>query len=432
MTERLVERFDEAVPDDADIVIALGGGADSASLLAIAVMARGNDSVRAVIVDHGLPSSHLLRASAERLSQLVDVRLTVLDARVEDGPNLEARARDRRYRAIESHLDEGEICCTAHTSDDQAETVLMRLMHGAGSDGLAGIPTQRDRFYRPLLDVSRDALRGFAEDRSLPFTDDPSNEDPRHLRNRLRHDLIPLIESDYAPGFRDNLVRSAAFVADDADVVEQQADGVPVVQQHGRVEIPVAVLLTVADPVATRVIRRALFSLTPLYRGGYEDVVQAFDVLSDGRRRSVSYDVECSLDGPMLVFARKSDREPPVPTTVGVGDSFAWGGESYRVRGADRPSDLLLSDLRTPMRAHRRDQFEIGGIPDGATIDIGVGSTPVRELLRVHGVPADRRRFWMAIAISGRIAAVRGVRIAAWARPTDVGSTVVIEREGRT
>ena len=119
------------------IVVALGGGADSAVLLAAAVhgvrYAFDDTPVRAVFVRHGLSSSTMLEAVAVELTSALGVPLRVLDAPVEDGPDLEARARRARYEAIDNDLQPDEIAMTAHTADDQAETVVMRLARGSGS-----------------------------------------------------------------------------------------------------------------------------------------------------------------------------------------------------------------------------------------------------------------------------------------------------------
>ena len=125
-------------------VVALGGGADSAMLLYAAVNSGTGAAVRAVFVHHALASSGLLKQSATELASHIGVALTVVNAPVDDGPDLEARARIARYAAIESTTAGDEVILTGHTADDQAETVMMRLMRGSGAGGLAGIPEVRD------------------------------------------------------------------------------------------------------------------------------------------------------------------------------------------------------------------------------------------------------------------------------------------------
>ena len=103
---------------------------------------------------HGLPSGELLEKAAIDLTAELGVPLSVLDAPVADGPDLESRAREARYSAIEADLGSGEIAMTGHTADDQAETVVMRLARGSGSAGLSGIPLNAGR-GEGLCSVSR-------------------------------------------------------------------------------------------------------------------------------------------------------------------------------------------------------------------------------------------------------------------------------------
>ena len=132
-----------------------------------------------------------LLASALTLAEDLALPLTVLSAPVEDGANLESRARDARWQGIRANLAPGEVVVTGHSLDDLAETVLINLLRGAGSRGLAAMSVRRNGVVRPLTGTSRADLRGVAETLGLPFVDDPANADPRHLRNRIRADLIP-------------------------------------------------------------------------------------------------------------------------------------------------------------------------------------------------------------------------------------------------
>ncbi len=162
---------------------AVSGGADSMALLVLAV-ATGAD-VRVIHVDHGLregsaDEARRVRAAAERFG----AGFTSLQLELEPGPNLEARARSLRYAA----LPEGVL--TGHTADDQAETVLLGLMRGSGWQGLGGMtPAPR----RPILALRRSETVELCRRLELDPIVDPSNVDPVHRRNRVRHELLPLI-----------------------------------------------------------------------------------------------------------------------------------------------------------------------------------------------------------------------------------------------
>jgi tRNA(Ile)-lysidine synthase len=122
--------------------------------------------------------------------------------------------------------DEGAaLVAVAHTQDDQAETLLLRLLRGAGASGLAGMRPRSADLLRPLLEVSRDRVLEHLRARGLDWREDPTNADRAHLRNRVRHELIPYLEQRFNPRVREALARTAALLADEAAYLETQAEG---------------------------------------------------------------------------------------------------------------------------------------------------------------------------------------------------------------
>ena len=164
------------------LACAVSGGPDSMALLVLAVAAGCN--VTAIHVDHRLRSGSDLEAKfVEATADRFGAAFRSERVSVADGPNLEARARAARF----SVLPEG--AATGHTMDDQAETVLCNLLRGAGLDGLSGmVPGMR----HPLLGLRRSETELVCASMGIEPVRDPSNEDPRHLRNRVRHELLPL------------------------------------------------------------------------------------------------------------------------------------------------------------------------------------------------------------------------------------------------
>ncbi|WP_232823522.1 tRNA lysidine(34) synthetase TilS [Dyella sp. C9] len=212
------------------LCVAYSGGPDSTALLhALAQLplaqARG---LRALHVDHGLhPQSH---AWAEHCRQLAgEWRVSCLVLRVEvdhaRGYGLEAAAREARYRAFALSLRPGERLLLGHHRDDQAETVLLKLLRGAGPEGLGGMRPQRPlgqgMLWRPLLDVPRDTLRRYVRDHRLPCIEDPSNADSRLSRNFLRHEVMPRL-SQHWPQAVESILHSARLSRAAADALEQQ------------------------------------------------------------------------------------------------------------------------------------------------------------------------------------------------------------------
>mgnify|MGYP003919508537 FL=1 len=170
-------------PPGTEVDCAVSGGPDSTALLVLAVEA--GLVATAWHVDHGLRSgSSAEGAMVARLAAGLGATAQCVEAPVDDGPNLEARARDAR-RAV---LPLGVL--TGHTADDQAETVLVNLLRGAGVPGAAGIGSPE---RRPLLALRRRETRALCEDLGIQPLADPMNDDPRFVRNRIRHEVLPLL-----------------------------------------------------------------------------------------------------------------------------------------------------------------------------------------------------------------------------------------------
>ncbi len=221
------------------VTCAVSGGADSLALVVLAAAA--GCRVTAVHVDHGLRpgSGHeadLVAAVAARLGAAFRAER----AAVEPGPNLEARARAARY----SVLPPGVL--TGHTADDQAETVLLNLLRGAGLDGLAGMAWE----HRPLLGLRRAETRGVCCDLGLEWIEDPTNASPVHRRNRVRHELVPLLDDIAARDITVVLSRQAPLLREEAELLDQLAAGIDPTDARALTGAPA--------PLARRAVRRWL------------------------------------------------------------------------------------------------------------------------------------------------------------------------------
>jgi tRNA(Ile)-lysidine synthase len=213
------------------LVVALSGGADSASLLAAAASLgtsfRGLP-LRAVHVDHGLQAAAAaFREACAALCASLSVPLTVIsvDVRTPPGASLEAAARDARYAALAAELRPRECLLTAHHREDQAETLLLQVLRGAGLKGMSAMPICRSLgsgwHLRPVLDVPQSALLAFGA-RAGGAVADPMNEDLRFDRGYLRRQVWPLIKARW-PGAGTALSRTARHVAEAQDLLEYTA-----------------------------------------------------------------------------------------------------------------------------------------------------------------------------------------------------------------
>ena len=220
------------------IAIALSGGLDSTALLhALASLAAARArGLRAIHVDHAIhPDSARWAESAARYAASLDVPCTQLrvDVPRDSDLGLEGAARAARYAAIGAALAPREILVTAHHADDQAETLLLRLLRGAGVAGLAAMApfgafprewsggATASAIARPWLDVPRDAIRAYAERHALAWIEDPSNDALAHDRNFLRAEVMPRLRARW-PHAERALARSAALAREAGAVVAQR------------------------------------------------------------------------------------------------------------------------------------------------------------------------------------------------------------------
>jgi tRNA(Ile)-lysidine synthase len=156
------------------------------------------------------------------------VEHVTIDKNEEKQNGFEATARKARYRALEKVAEETgcTLILTAHTADDQAESVLLSLFRGAGSAGLSGVHEARGNIWRPLLHYTREELEGFLSDTGKKHIEDPGNRDLRFARNRVRHQLKPLILEQFGEGAWKNIARSAKRLIQTEMALETEAENV--------------------------------------------------------------------------------------------------------------------------------------------------------------------------------------------------------------
>ena len=209
----------------AKVVLACSGGLDSMVALALLVRLRPSLGHELAIahVDHGLwaHSDNARQAVADR-ALAHGLPFGAVQLHLAHGADLENRARLARYAALERLRGElgGTCLATAHHADDQAETLLLRMARGCGPEALIGIRAQRDGdIVRPVLGLSRADLRAVAEALQVTWVEDLSNGDDAFSRNRLRHDVLPVLEAAL-PGSSAGLARTASHLADGEGVLD--------------------------------------------------------------------------------------------------------------------------------------------------------------------------------------------------------------------
>jgi tRNA(Ile)-lysidine synthase len=248
-------------PPSTAVEVGVSGGSDSTALLILAVAA-GCD-VTVVHIDHGLRAGSadeaaMVGATARRFR----AGFTARRVEIAPGPNLEARARQARYEAL------GPDALVGHTLDDRAETILLHLLRGAGADGLTALRPPDPR--RPLLGLRRSETVAVCAELGVATLDDPSNQDLTFRRNRVRHQLLPLLdeiaERDVAP----LLVRTGDLVAQDEQVLAALADRVDPTDARALADAP--------RSIAARSLRRWLAASHDGYAPGSAEVERVLAV----------------------------------------------------------------------------------------------------------------------------------------------------------
>ena len=237
-TERLARSWPPEDWRDVTVVVAVSGGADSVSLLCGLQDLREKNAAGKLVVAH---FNHQLRVAAEDDARFVEqlakelqiachVATAARPLRLSGADGIEAEARSARYEFLRQVAQRvgARFVATAHTADDQAETILHRVLPGTGLAGLAGIPRARPlsesaTLIRPLLEFSRAEVVAYLAERRQSFCLDESNEDPSFTRNRIRHALLPQLAAQYNPNVREALLRLGRIAGEAQAVVEQAA-----------------------------------------------------------------------------------------------------------------------------------------------------------------------------------------------------------------
>ena len=216
-------------PSNGPIHCAVSGGADSSALLILASMT--GEELIAHHVDHGLrPNSSIESDSVARLANQVGAKFRSVTLSLEEGPNLEARARSARFAALPDDV------LTGHTADDQAETIILHLLRGGGPDALAGMGDE----HHPIIKLRRADTESVCQIFEWKPVEDPTNEDPRFRRNRVRHEVLPLLnevaERDVVP----LLIRAGEIADKDADLLDRLAREIDVTDAAALATAPIA------------------------------------------------------------------------------------------------------------------------------------------------------------------------------------------------
>lgn len=277
------------------VLVGVSGGPDSVCLLHVLARLGADLTLAVAHVDHGLsPTSEIVAADVARWAAAEGYEVHVVRASGLEGPNLHARARAFRYSFFQTIAAEigADLIATGHTLDDRVETLLQRLVHGAGPGTLAGLRPAGDGLVRPLLDLRRAETRAYCDECAIAYVDDPGNDDPRFERAFVRNELVTRIEERWGDGAVRAIAASAERLREDFEALESIAELVwrtsIKVEEPGYHELELQAVLGLSRALRRRLLERSIPALRDR-SAGIDEVLDALD--RPDRKPDASFDL---------------------------------------------------------------------------------------------------------------------------------------------
>ena len=335
---------------------------------------------------------------------------------------------------------------TGHSLNDQAETVLMRIMRGTGLTGLAGIAPVAEyedrKIIRPLINISRDEIERYLQEGGYAFRTDNSNLDRRFLRNRVRHELIPELERHFGGNIAGHLARLAGLVREEEQILTELIQSVSSTMISGRgkeAALDAGLLSLLPLPVARRVIREFLKEIKGDLAGFSLDDVDRISSLEEGKETPVSGGFLFRREKQQIFLKKKKAARPGFGLEWDGNGEVRIGETGFVFRGTrisdpgkvefkfddKRRAFFDLDRLSFPIsirNAHPGDKYRPLGSP---------GRKKVNEMMRVRGVPVEERNGMPVFLCQGEIAWVPGLPVAdGFKISQDTKTVFMVERSG--
>lgn len=422
------ERYD-MLPRSGIVLCALSGGRDSMAMLHI-LSRLGEEEGFRIAAAH---FNHRLRPTAGRDDAFVrnwcrehEIPLTcgagdVKAFAAREGLGIEDAARKLRYAFLETAAQDmgAERIATAHHREDNAETVLLHLLRGTGLQGLGGIAPVRGEIVRPLLDTSRAEIDEYIQRNTLPYVEDESNQDTRFTRNRLRLEVLPLLE-EVSPGCGARIAAAAELLREENEHLRREAEALVPEAADGAVSLPVPVLERQDRTIQRRLVRTMGRKLgVELTKAQTEAVLS----LKSGRCLDLPEDL-CAVRKPhRLILKKQSPLPPPLVLHEGGQDWERWKITLERRTGPqeDTADQIVLRDTVG--------ELAVSAWDGEGRLAVENGSRTIKRLFADAGIPVERRREHPALLLNGRIAAIFGVAVDWEYRPQKEGTCLVITLE---
>jgi len=401
------------LPKGGRVLCALSGGRDSMALLSVLGELRetfGFALAAAHFNHHLRPGADRDEAFVRDWCQKAHIPLFCGGADVSGyarkaGRGIEDAARTLRYQFLEETAAAwgADRIATAHHRRDNAETVLLHLLRGSGLRGLGGIAPVRGRIIRPLLEAGRTDIDAYLTRRGIPFVEDETNADTSFPRNRLRLELLPLLEESF-PGCTARLAAAAALLREDERFLQRQAEGLLPPAADGAVCLPDRLWREQPPPIQRRLLRGAVEAL-----GVQPDraALEAMASLKNGGCLQLPQGVWAFREKGALVCRRLP--APPAPMALAFGEQ-RWGG--WHIRVSDKPGPLPEGARAAALRREKLGgRLAVGAWDGRGRLAVENGRRTIKRLFADRGIPPQARPDYPALYLDGQCVAVPGVAV---------------------
>ncbi|HLI70382.1 MAG TPA: tRNA lysidine(34) synthetase TilS [Ktedonobacteraceae bacterium] len=418
MLERVIACIDrhQLLPERGEIVVAVSGGADSLCLLHLLHRLCGPGkrypavSLRAAHLNHMLRGAESAR-DASVVANIIESwaipftsgEIDVIALAKAEKRSLEEAARIARYRFLRGIAKGGRIA-VAHHADDQVETLLLHWLRGSGLSGLAGMPPRQHDIIRPLLEITHAQTVAYCQQHGISPLEDQSNRDPRFLRNRIRHEVLPLLQ-ELNPGITHTLLRNAEVVRVDLEWLEAQVDscwvGVVLSEQEEAITLDIAALLALPLSLQRHVLRRVTARLcegqSPLEPRHLALIQQLLNGQPAHQERGLDLPQKLRVlrSTNRLIFEhRPSQREEPAPHTshaayLPIPGAVQVPGTKWQARADVLPEDLAARAEQALRQENWQEVWQVLELPSSHAVYIDGASAGTYLTVRTRQ-PGDR------------------------------------------
>ncbi|MCD8238007.1 MAG: tRNA lysidine(34) synthetase TilS [Clostridiales bacterium] len=409
------------------VVLGLSGGADSVCLLKVLFALKDEYDLKlwAVHVNHNIRGKEALRDRdfSKALCEAEGVEIFVYSYDIPslskaEGFTEEETGRNYRYKAFYETAERvgANRIALAHNKNDNAETMLQRLIRGSGLKGLGGILPKRDKIIRPLLCLSRAEIEAFLGD--TPYITDSTNQSLEYLRNKIRHKLLPSIEEDINPNIVEVLFKTSGIIRRENNFLEEEAkkayERVLIKKDKDSISLSCERLSAENEVLQNRVLRLASLPLTKKMQDielkhikGLKDLAEG----QNGRQISLIEGIKAKKEGDALVIGKFS--EEPIEYSYEL-----YPEKEIFIREAC--IELILTKNKLPQKEIGRLNLEEADLPlivrtkrDGDRLKIKNGSQQIKKIYSEYKIPRSKHCFYPVVAAQNRVIAVLNLKTAA-------------------